>query len=386
MNLKPRSTKNNGRWVWCVDLRGRKLASVRKTLKRNRLFFAEKREAETAARTLQIEVDNHGARALNLTEEDRTQFLAAKERLAAVGASIAEAVELFLKIGPVRENKSVAFAVEQLIQDRRTNGKRERYLKQLSSTLNQFKEEHGEKLCSDVLLQDVKTWLNGNDWEAKTRRGKLTDVRTLFSFAKQHGWTSTTPCPSPSEITLDDKPPGILSVSQCSELLKTAQNFYPSLVPYLSLCLFAGIRPEEASKMVWQDVDLEGGLAEVRADVAKTRKRRLVKLSENCIAWLKLGGDLPPVNLKRKFEGVRSKAKIEEWPHDAMRHSFASYHLARHGSADKTATEMGHYSTDMLFRHYRELVKPKEAEHFWNLMPAASEAKKIIEVPFTAAG
>ena len=52
-----------------------------------------------------------------------------------------------------------------------------------------------------------------------------------------------------------------------------------------------------------------------------------------------------------------------------MRHSYASYHLALHQSADKTALEMGHRDTNMLFRHYRELVTKEAAIGYWNIGP-----------------
>jgi len=58
-----------------------------------------------------------------------------------------------------------------------------------------------------------------------------------------------------------------------------------------------------------------------------------------------------------------------EWKPDIMRHSYASYHLALHQSADKTALEMGHRDTNMLFRHYRELVTKEEAQAYWRIEP-----------------
>jgi integrase len=58
-----------------------------------------------------------------------------------------------------------------------------------------------------------------------------------------------------------------------------------------------------------------------------------------------------------------------EWKPDIMRHSYASYHLAFHQSADKTALEMGHRDTPMLFRHYRELVTKEEAQAYWKIEP-----------------
>jgi hypothetical protein len=31
------------------------------------------------------------------------------------------------------------------------------------------------------------------------------------------------------------------------------------------------------------------------------------------------------------------------------------------------ALELGHTKQDLLFRHYRELVKPEQAEKYWNI-------------------
>lgn len=53
-----------------------------------------------------------------------------------------------------------------------------------------------------------------------------------------------------------------------------------------------------------------------------------------------------------------------------MRHSAASYHLAAHHNESLTQAMLGHESGKMLIQHYRELVKPKDAVRYWQLMPA----------------
>jgi len=52
-----------------------------------------------------------------------------------------------------------------------------------------------------------------------------------------------------------------------------------------------------------------------------------------------------------------------------MRHSAASYQLARSQDAARTALNLGH-SPDILFRHYREVVRPEEAERFFAIAPS----------------
>jgi hypothetical protein len=39
---------------------------------------------------------------------------------------------------------------------------------------------------------------------------------------------------------------------------------------------------------------------------------------------------------------------------------------------------MGHTSANLVFQHYRELVKPKEAKCYWNILPAAKQEKLIV--------
>lgn len=40
--------------------------------------------------------------------------------------------------------------------------------------------------------------------------------------------------------------------------------------------------------------------------------------------------------------------------------------------AAKLALELGHTDQELIFRNYRELVKPEQAEKYWNIRPAKS--------------
>ena len=64
-----------------------------------------------------------------------------------------------------------------------------------------------------------------------------------------------------------------------------------------------------------------------------------------------------------------------EWKHNALRHSFCSYRLAKVKSAAEVALEAGN-SPQMIFRHYRELVTGKEAEEWFAITPEVAKALK----------
>ena len=75
--------------------------------------------------------------------------------------------------------------------------------------------------------------------------------------------------------------------------------------------------------------------------------------------------------LRTKLAPVLRDAELTTWPQNGLRHSFGSYHLAKFGNANALALEMGHTTTKEIFAHYRELVRPDEAERYWNIKPAA---------------
>ncbi len=61
-------------------------------------------------------------------------------------------------------------------------------------------------------------------------------------------------------------------------------------------------------------------------------------------------------------------AIVEEWPHNALRHSFGSYFFAQKKNENLTAVEMGN-SPAMVFKHYRAVVKEKEVAAYWAIKP-----------------
>jgi integrase len=142
------------------------------------------------------------------------------------------------------------------------------------------------------------------------------------------------------------------------------------------------LRRAEIERLDWREVDLQSGLIEVTASNAKSARRRLVKIQPNLVQWLQphaqLSGNVTPAGLNNLLMAAREAAGIVEWPPNALRHSFASYHLARFSDAAALALELGHTSSSLVFQHYRQLVKPKDAERYWKIAPAVS-GKKVIQ-------
>ena len=84
-------------------------------------------------------------------------------------------------------------------------------------------------------------------------------------------------------------------------------------------------------------------------------------------------GSVCPANYRRLFRMAHKEAGIHPWPKNALRHSFASYHLALHRNAASTALELGHTETRTLFAHYRELVTVEEAKEYFSIKIALTK-------------
>ena len=61
------------------------------------------------------------------------------------------------------------------------------------------------------------------------------------------------------------------------------------------------------------------------------------------------------------------------WNHNALRHSFISYRVAKNKNVNEVAMEAGN-SPGMIFKHYRELVTEKEADGWFGVTPDAVTA------------
>jgi integrase len=115
----------------------------------------------------------------------------------------------------------------------------------------------------------------------------------------------------------------------------------------------------------------------VTAKSSKTASRRHVKIEPNLHRWLApymflQHGPVCPPGLPERLLEDRRRAGLQEWPSNALRHSFASYHLAHFKNAQQTSMELGHMNSSVVFQHYRNLVRPEQAERWWKVVPVVT--------------
>jgi len=140
---------------------------------------------------------------------------------------------------------------------------------------------------------------------------------------------------------------------------------------------FAGLRPDrEAALFQKAHVDFDENLLFVPASHAKDRQRRYIEMNPTLVAWLKWAKDHPTPVINWDNGWTEAKKVVGDWPHDAARHCFASYSLPVDGIQSTTAN-LGHGDYEMLFKHYRTVVKRKDADKFWGIMPPRKGQKSF---------
>jgi site-specific recombinase XerD len=215
----------------------------------------------------------------------------------------------------------------------------------------------------------------------RTRINAIRVLQPFFAWAVTHSYCASNPVADLGRPVLNETVPQILTVTQARALLAAAVAKYPSLVPYLAIGMFSGLRTSELQELLWSDVTPTH--LTIRPEVAKSRRARYVPICANLTAWLsgragrpgKLVADKRWKQLAQDLRDCRTAAGIYTWPHNAMRHSFGSYHLALHQDWARTAFLMGHSGgTDVLAHHYRQLVTTAAAREYFDILPEGSGA------------
>ncbi len=353
---------------------------------RNRRFFKEKSQAEAFLEQKKIEERNYGTAGLAFTESQRSEYLECSKILQPFGVTLRDAVKFFLPhLKTANRSCSVAELAKEHIATKKADGVSTRYLADLRSKLGQFSATFGEKSVAEMTATDIDLWLRrlssvgtGRGLSPTTRNNFRRVLLSTFNFAHNRGYSATNPANTSAKAKEIEKPVGILTPAETARLLESCSA---CLLAFVAIGAFAGLRRSEIERLDWSDVDLETGFIEVKAINAKSARRRSVKIQPNLRKWLELvkrpNGQVAPRAYEQLLAEARQHAGIQIWPHNALRHSFASYHLEYFKNTAALALELGHTNSSLVFQHYRQVVKPQQAESYWGIVPSPRNKKVI---------
>lgn len=350
--------------------------------------YAEDMRAERNAmkNVERFERRNRSVSLSKLTDSQRAEVLRAFDMLTGKG-SLISAVQFYLKhAAPAQGQKTVQEVFTAYMEAKAKANRRPRTIQDARSKLYRFVEQHENSGIHAISTDDLDRWLDAQKFQDASRVAYIRHFLAFFNFAQKKRHCEGNPALALEKPALDERMPEIHTVAQMRAILTTAQQIAPEMLPYFAIGYFAGLRPEnELAGLDWRDIDFENGKILVRPETAKKRRSRYVDMSANLIEWL-MPHRQPEGKIffsRRYYRQIREAAHVE-WAKDVMRHSFASYHVAQHEDAAATSLQLGHAGkSDVLFAHYRNLVKRKEAEAYWKITPPPTDSS-VVQFPTAA--
>jgi len=353
--------------------------------KRKRSYFETKEAAEAGARLKKTKVQKLGWRASQLDDKTLMELLDVRERLAPYGVSISEIASEYIRRRGVATT-TVDEVAELFLASREKLQRSAKHLDSLRRLFNRFGETFPKERLADLTSDQIDGWLHGLGVGPVTINTYRTILHSLFEFGIRKKFCAENPVKAVERVTVKADEVGILTTEQLSKLLTTSGGDVRATI---ALGAFAGIRPEEIARLTWEEVILDHGKITINATKSKTAQNRYVEILPCLAAWLRplaRSGSIQGENFRRRYDETRRLAgfalrgnrrcrrhdednHLVPWPHDALRHSFASYHLAKFQNAAALALELGHQSTALIFSNYRRRVSEKEAQAYFEVLP-----------------
>ena len=367
--------------------------------KRDGIRVRENFSDQAAAQARRVELETEWLGQQTDTALRATKLTEAQLRLAEVGFAKLEAEQEFLpaidhwlKHGrqhSVKQTVRLDDAVDKYIVWLDASPFRDATKRHWRTRMKMFKNGVSNLRISDITPEVIENYLTSRK---TSPGGKDTDRRAISRFfswciERPRRWTSTNPA---REVKIDRgeiPPPEILTVDDCEKLLHAAEKHKTGLlVPYVAVCLIGGLRPDEAKRLTWQQVNLADKEIRLESTQTKTKKPRVVTIHPTLAQWLKRyqGKTFFPVNWRKEFDAVKEAAGFTgeknpdgtdagiPFPHDVMRHTAVSYFFRDCGSYGLAAEQFGN-SEAIIKKHYQGRVSSADAKEFYSIKPTVKK-------------
>ena len=291
------------------------------------------------------------------------------------------------------KHQTVSFGTAAVECLRSKSHRRPRTLTDIRSIIHKLKKSNPElehtslrnlsvEECQNILMNTFTT-------SRQMHKARLI-LSGIFSFSVKRGWCDENPILRVDTPFLQEQEIPALTLKEITQLLKAAmEEFDGSCAAGAALMIFAGIRPQEVERLLWENIALRDGCIILNSKHTKTGGARHVTILPVLAKWLKFcrdrtkpgpGTPICPKGWTIKWRKIRKKAgwggRKKSWVPDCLRHTYASYHAKHFKDYNLLQMEMGHRSSSLLRTRYLNMkgISPQTATRFWALTPA-----KVIE-------
>lgn len=224
---------------------------------------------------------------------------------------------------------------------------------------------------ASIERRELERWIAACSSHPRTQGNHISYLKSLFNFAVQSERLAVSPAANLQKPKVPKKEPGTLSPEQMRALLEASDENTAAL---FALQAFAGLRTSSVARLERHEIRLEEKQIVIPAEKFKTETRQLIEgLPENLWPWLERADLKQLCSLsKRQQASLRDRAYILTGihpPHNALRHSFATYHCALYSSADRASYLMGHTNPGEIWSSYKGIATKADAQKYFAIVP-----------------
>jgi len=386
MPRTPRFGHKNTPRGWCVNTP----ATLSASGKRERAYFDTRDEAKAHAAELRAKFLEHGSLASVIPPALAEQAVAAAALLEPWGGSLIDAARLYVEN---RKRNAASCIISEAVTAwlKSCAGLRARTLKSYKQTGERLKAGLAARTLTKITAKQLAAALGIEGASGASAAVHYRNGRAFWRWAAGKGW-----CQAEVFDGLDaprvatDGEIQILDPQAVESLMRAAEKNAPEVVAHFALLAFAGLRPEELSRIKAEHVSATG--IDLPATTTKKGRRRFITPSPTLAAWLEKHPFAPQSDWRETFDSVRRlagwdvqarrlKKKPEptrgKWPQNCLRHSHASYAVAAGTPLEALLFEFGHTgNANVLRSHYLGRASKKSALEFFAIRPGGKKAKK----------
>lgn len=340
--------------------------------KRKAQFFDNKDARDEHADSLKAAAKDKGAAYLRIDPLRHMAWLRADELLA--GVDPVEAAQFYVKHHRPLTDTKFEDAKAAFLKERAGRGYSKGYVAHLKRHLEELeakltKENRNWQTVSSAFIRE---WIYGLEYVPETKGTYLKTFRTFYDFCIGEKTVAENPAKTVKPPKVVRGEVQFVTADGMTKLFAAAWEHDRPLCGYLALGAFAGLRSSSILRLdPVADIKWDQRGILLPAEKLKTGRRQFVQgYPSNLWAWLKacpLGGIL-----QRAWDDRRAAVALRanvDLPHNALRHSFCSHHVALHGNAEKTATLLTHRGSHMLWQHYRGNAMKADARRYFAILP-----------------
>jgi len=264
------------------------------------------------------------------------------------------------------------------------------YLRDIEKFSAPFIQKLGSRIVCEIQHTEIKAIL-GTFTTTRQRANAYRTIRPVFAMAVTENYSADNVFDRIKTPKHTSRAPEALNVAEVkavfnacadykerTDLMKDYKIDASDTAHVFALMLFAGIRPEEITRLQWEAIHLDEDCIIIGGEVAKTRSHRIIPIEDNLAAWLETvpesdrDGSVVPSNWAKKYQVVRKISGIGKRQQDILRHTYASAHLAAYSDFNTLQAAMGHGTTEMILKHYKVLMKKADAVKYWSIRPSST--------------